>query len=151
MSGTTGSVVFDYAAWSARFPELAPRVSQSLAQAYFDQDCPLYLDNTAASPVPDLGKRAALLNLIVAHIAALNAPQANGQAASPIIGRITSASEGSVSVQAEMGPASGTSAWWMQTQYGASFWQATVSLRTFRYVAAPQPVFDPIGAYYWPR
>jgi hypothetical protein len=122
-----------------------------LAQAYFDQDCPLYLDNTASSPVPDLTKRAALLNLIVAHIAALNAPQANGQSASPLVGRISSATEGSVTVQAEMGPPSGTSAWWMQTKYGASFWQATASMRTMQYVPGRQPVFDPIGRFYWPR
>ena len=150
MSGSTpGVVVFDYAGWSARYPELAAWVGQPLAQAYFDNDVAVLFDNSAASPVQDLTKRAALLNMIVAHVAALNAPL-GGQASSPLVGRINSATEGSVSVQAEMAPPSNTSAYWMQTKYGAAFWQATASMRTFQHVAGPQPIFDPRQPFTWP-
>jgi hypothetical protein len=139
MSGT-GVVIFDYAGWSARYPELAS-TGQSLAQAYFDNDAMLYLDNTASSPVPDVNKRRPLLNMIVAHIAALNSPTADGKPASPLVGRITNASEGSVNVSVDM-PGPDSAAWWMQTKYGAAFWQATASLRTMRYIPGNQPEFD---------
>jgi len=140
MSGT-GIVVFDYTGWSVRYPELASTTIQALAQAYFDNDAVLFLDNSACSPVPDVTKRAALLNMIVAHIASLNSRTADGQAASPLVGRITNASEGSVSVAVDM-PAPDSAAWWMQTKYGAAYWQATASLRTARYVPGCQPAFD---------
>lgn len=142
MSDTVpGVVTFNYDDWAARYPELAAWTSRPLAQAYFSNDAILYLDNTAASPVPDLGKRAALLNMLVAHIASLNAP-INGAASSGLVGRISQASEGSVSVSAEMGPASATSDWFRSTKYGAAFYAATAGLRTMRYVPARQPVFD---------
>lgn len=140
MSGT-GIVVFDYDGWAARYPELAGATDQALAQAYFDNDAVLYLDNSASSPVPDVAKRKPLLNMIVAHVASLNARTADGQAASPLVGRITNASEGSVSVAVDM-PAPDSAAWWMQTKYGAAFWQATASLRTMRYIPGCQPGFD---------
>jgi hypothetical protein len=142
MSATvSGVVVFDataYALWSALYPELttapiAPFVAVTLAQAqaYFGLTG-LYLDNTACSPVPDAspgGARATLLGMIVAHLAWL--------AQTPLVGRISNATKGSVSVQAEMAPPTNSSAWWMQTKYGAAFWQATMALRTARYVPGP--------------
>lgn len=134
-------MTFDYTGWSARYPELAGSTGQALAQAYFDNDAVLYLDNTACSPVPDVNKRRALLNMIVAHIAALNSPTADGQPASPLVGRITNASEGSVNVSVDM-PGPDSAAFWMQTKYGAAFWQATASLRTMRYIPGDQPAFD---------
>lgn len=140
MSGT-GIVTFDYQSWSNRYPELASTTDEALAQAYFDNDAILYLDNTASSPVPDVTKRGPLLNMIVAHVAALNARTADGQAASPLVGRITNASEGSVNVAVDM-PAPDSAAWWMQTKYGAAYWQATASLRTMRYIPGCQPGFD---------
>jgi uncharacterized protein DUF4054 len=149
MSGTTpGVVTFDYGKWAARYPELASSVGEPLAQAYFDNDVPVLFDNSPTSPVQDLTKRAALLNMIVAHVAALNAPL-GGQAATPLVGRISSATEGSVTVQAEMAPPSERNAYWMQTKYGAAFWQATASLRLFQHVPAPQPVFDPRLPFTW--
>jgi hypothetical protein len=51
------------------------------------------------------------------------------------VGRVTSASEGSVSVSFDYGtPTPGSGAWFQQSQYGAAFWQATSSLRGMRYI-----------------
>lgn len=51
-----------------------------------------------------------------------------------LVGRITTARMGSLSVQADAGPVAGSQAWWLQTPYGAAFWAATTSLRTALYV-----------------
>ena len=125
------AVAFDIAAFRLRYPEFVS-VSDLTLEAYFSE-ATIYLNNTDSSPVTDLVIRAALLNMLVAHIAALNSG-INGQAPSTTVGRVAQASEGSVSVSFDMGPASGTSAWFQQTRYGAAYWQATSVFRTFRYV-----------------
>ncbi|MDN6041978.1 MAG: DUF4054 domain-containing protein [Acetobacter sp.] len=51
-----------------------------------------------------------------------------------LVGRITTARMGSLSVQADAGPVAGSQAWWLQTPYGAAFWAATTSLRIALYV-----------------
>ena len=69
--------------------------------------------------------------MITAHIAQLNSGTA-AQAASPLVGRITNATQGSVSVatSGDMGePASGSAAWFQQTKYGAAYWQASMPYR----------------------
>jgi hypothetical protein len=124
-------VVFDIAAFRARYPEFSTVLDATLT-AYFSE-AGLYLSNTDSSVVKDVIIRAILLNMLTAHIAALNSG-VNGQAPSGIVGRISQASEGSVSVSADMGPPSGSAAWFLQTEYGASFWQASASFRTFRYI-----------------
>jgi hypothetical protein len=129
---STGIVTFDPAAFKARYPEFAT-LSNTLLQAYFDEAALLYLDNTEASRVQQVERRGLLLNMLVAHIAQINAGSST-QPASPLVGRITTATEGSVSVSADMGAVPGTAAWFLQTKYGASFWQATAQFRTMRYV-----------------
>lgn len=123
---------FDYALWSTRYPALAATVAQPLAQAYFDE-AGQYLDNTDASPVADLVERGRLLNMLVAHIAALEA-----RAASGVVGRVSSATEGSVTVASEL-DTPGSAAWYSQTAYGLSYWQATKRYRGFLYVAPATP------------
>jgi hypothetical protein len=129
---TTGIVAFDPAAFKVRYPEFAT-VSDALLQAYFDEAAMAYLDNTEASRVQQVEQRSVLLNMLVAHVAALNAG-VNGQGASPLVGRVNSAAEGSVTVSAVMDGVPGTAAWFMQTRYGASYWQATAMFRTMQYV-----------------
>jgi hypothetical protein len=126
-----GIVVFDPAAFIARYPEFAS-VSSTLLQAYFTE-ATIYMANTDDSRVQDVAQRGVLLNMLVAHIAAINAG-VNGQPASPLVGRVNAASEGSVSVGTDMGAVPFTAAWFMQTKYGASFWQATARYRTMQYV-----------------
>lgn len=133
-------VSFDYAAWAARYPELSAYVAPQQAQAFFSE-AQLYCDNTDSSIVTNVATRAVLLNMLTAHIAALNARLA--APSSPLVGRINSASEGSVSVSAELNLPPGSSQWYAQTKYGIAFWQATARYRTFRYVRGPQRIQDP--------
>ena len=69
-SVATGVVAFDYAGWSARYPELASSVGAPLAQQYFNE-AQLYCDNTATSPVIDAsvgGQRYIFLNMLLSLI-----------------------------------------------------------------------------------
>lgn len=125
-------VAFDLAGFRVRYPSFST-ASDALLTAYFSE-AGLYLDNTDSSRVTDLTARSLYLNMLVAHLAALNFGE-NGQPPAPLVGRINSASEGSVSVSAEMGLPSNTSAWFMQTRYGAAFYQATATYRTFQYLS----------------
>ncbi len=139
MSGTLGIVTFEYSVWATRYPELAAYVAQPLAQMYFNE-ATLYLDNTAGSIVTDAsvqGRRETMLNMITAHIAALNAPL-NGQASPNTVGRISGATQGSVSVQTDY-QVPGSAAWFAQTKYGAAYWQASQAYRTMNYFAPFQP------------
>lgn len=126
-------VVFDAANFKIRYPEFAG-VADLVLSARFDE-ATLYLNNTDVSPVQDITRRTVLLYLLTAHIAfisgALNVDGKPGP-----VGRVSSATEGSVSVSLEF-QTPGSAAWFMQSQYGASFWQATSSLRGFRYIAQP--------------
>lgn len=126
------SVVFDPVAFKARYPEFAS-VSDAVLQGCFD-DATLYLSNKDCSIVQDLDKRRQLLWMLTAHIAylqgALNPAGVSGGAVP--VGRMSSATEGSVSISSEYN-APWSAAWFSQSQWGAAFWQATLSLRSFRY------------------
>lgn len=127
---TTGIVTFDPAAFKVRYPEFAS-VDDALLQAYFDEAAMAYLDNTEASRVQQVEQRTVLFNMLVAHAAAL--------AALSLVGRIATATEGSVTVAAAMDGVPGTAAWFMQTKYGAAYWQATAAFRTMLYVPGCSP------------
>jgi uncharacterized protein DUF4054 len=145
MSGCTQVVIFNYAIWAAQYPELASSVSEPQAEGYFNQ-ATLYVDNQATSIITDAtvgGARETILYMVVSHIAALLA-SINGNAPSPLVGRISNATEGTVSVATEM-PTTVSSAWFMQTKYGAMAWQAMAPYRTASYI--PRPSFYGAG---WP-
>lgn len=126
---------FSSNAFIARYPEFTP-VSTAVLSGCFD-DAGLYLDNSDASPVQDISKRTRLLWMLTAHIAVLGGCFSADGRVQPV-GRMSQASEGSVSASFEYTTAlPGTGAWFQQTQYGASFWQATVSLRGMRYIPNP--------------
>jgi hypothetical protein len=134
-----GIVQFDYAGWALRYPELAS-VSGPTAQLYFD-DASLYLNNSACSTVQDPARRLQLLNMITAHLVKLFAT-VNGQAASPLVGRISSATEGTVTVQTDIGNQPASAEFWAQTPYGFAFWQATARYRRMRYVPGPPAQYN---------
>jgi hypothetical protein len=141
MSGP--AVPFVYADWVAEFPVFTA-VSQLLAQSYFNRASNLFANDTC-NPAFGAGILQQCLYLATAHIAQLNAPRdlngnpaSTGQPASPLVGSITSAAEGSVNVGIEWkGSGSPSEAFWVQTSFGAEFWQATAQFRTMLY--APQP------------
>lgn len=161
---TVGPVVFDYAWWAARYPELATWCSPEIAGSYFDL-ATLYLDNSdgggtpavipwlglaagsraGGSPVTDIPRRQMLLGLLTSHIAALNAPL-NGQASPTTVGRIASAGEGTVNVSFAYPEVAGAE-WFVQTKYGAAYWAATARYRTARYYPGPQPFGRGAGFY----
>jgi hypothetical protein len=143
-------VVFDYAAWLAAYPEFVA-VTEPRAQRFFNEAC-LFCDNTPCSPVPydstqtPTGPRDQYLAMLTAHIAALNGGlNANGQLPAGqgggLVGRIQSASEGSVSISVgDLGSGDGpNAAWYYQTPYGALYWTATAQYRTWQYFLGPQP------------
>jgi hypothetical protein len=161
---TTGPVVFDYSWFQTRYPDLSRWISPEMGQMYFDL-ATLYLDNTdggapqyvpgygpvgcraVGNQVRDIPTRQILLGLLTAHIAKLNAP-INGQASTATIGRISSASEGSVSVSYDL-PTMAGAEWLSQTQWGIAFWQATAAYRTARYIPGPRAMCRP--SYGWRR
>lgn len=128
-------VNFNYASWVARYPEFAG-VTQPVAQGYFDE-ATMYCRNDGGGQVPTAAMQSTLLGMLTAHIAKIYAT-IDGVAPSGLVGRISDAAEGSVHVTVEM-PQSmpGSAAWFTQTVYGISFWQATVGYRTARYRARP--------------
>lgn len=143
-----GPVTFNYDYWVAQAPAFAG-CSQVQGQAWFDLATTL-CPNTAANPLGDLTSQA--LYLLTSHVAWLNAPRdAAGrpaQSGSPppgVVGRISSASEGSVSVSSEWQGGTVNQAWFLQTQWGAMYWQMSSPLRTMRYAARPTVVAN--GAF----
>jgi len=140
-------VTFDYTAWSARYPEFNSTVTEVQANLYF-AEAQLYLANDGSGPVCDPPPPApsiqlALLGMLTAHIAQLNAGSSI-QPVVPLVGRINNATEGSVTVGTDGLNLPGTAAWYTQTKYGLAFYQATAAYRTFRYRPGPRRVFDPL-------
>ena len=126
------AVTFDPVAFKARYPEFAA-VADPLLQACFDE-AGLYLSNSD-KPVANETRRLVLFNMLTAHIAFIGGALSTDDMPRPV-GRLSQASEGSVSAAFE-NLAPGSAAWFQQSQYGAAFWQATSSLRGFRYIAQP--------------
>lgn len=126
------AVVFVPAAFKAAYPEFGA-VPDATLNGYFLRS-QLFLINEDC-PVQDEAKRLQLYWLLVAHIAQLAGALNPGGSPGPV-GRTSSATEGSVSVSLEYNASMGAS-WFVQTSYGADFWQATAYLRSFRYVARP--------------
>lgn len=146
MSGSTSCVVvFNFTTWSARYPEFAS-LDPDLAQLYFNE-ATMYVTNDGSSLVNPIGPRTLILYALTAHIAQLN----NGsslQPNSPLVGRISNATEGTVSLATDMGPVTANSAWFMQTKYGASAWQMLKSggWLSARYFARRRPYFG-VGGF----
>ena len=125
---------FDPEAFKAMYPEFAT-VSDAQLEGFFAR-AGLYLANDGTGPVQDIGRQGLLMGLLVAHMAKLYAT-VNGVAPSGLVGRISSASEGSVSVSVDASGLPGGAAWFTQTPYGFDFWNATAVYRTARYVPGP--------------
>lgn len=123
------------------FPEFSS-VDPTLAQGYFALAAATHA-NDGTGPVDDVNLQLVLLNLLTAHFAA-RYTTVNGQAPSPLVGRIASAGEGSVNVSVEMGSGQPmAAAWYQQTKYGADYWALTAPYRTAIYRPGPRRQFSP--------
>jgi hypothetical protein len=133
---------FDSEAFKAAYPQFATLSDAQLVNAF--NQATLYLANDGTGPVSDVATQTTLLWLLTAHVSQL-IYGTNGQAPSGLVGRVSSASEGSVSVSTDLGGLPGSASWFAQTGFGLSFWQATARFRTARYIPGFQ---RPTG--FWP-
>ncbi len=140
-----GVVVFDPTVFKATYTVFAAIPDADLILNFsFAQ---LQLNNSCRSRVCDAVIRETLLNLITAHITQLR----NGSTLGPAtgaVGRVSYAMEGSVVASLDMGPMVLGQAYWMQTQWGALYWNSTAIYRTFRYIPAPRVCADYGPGYY---
>ena len=152
--GTT-PYVFDYDTWVAMFPEMAG-VTSPVATGYFAM-ATMYIRNDGGGPINDPNMQATVLNLTTAHIAKLFSNQTAGIPVTGgieppntgAVGRVSQASQGSVSATLEMMPAEASSAWFNQTQYGAAAYRMLAPFRTMRYLGPTnRRRFNP-PARYW--
>lgn len=131
-------VTFDPAAFKLAFPEFE-QVPDARLTAIFNMVTATTIDNTDASIVTDVPARSALIDLLVAHMLTLYGYTAIGGQIVPghgVVGRVSSATEGTVSTSLEYrAAATATEAWYNQTPYGAQYWAFTAQYRSFRYVA----------------
>lgn len=135
-AGGDGVVTFDYARWAAHFPEMAEFTPEARAEAFFDMAQNLYLNNSAASIVRDLKNRAWLYDLLVAHLAWLSRPEAEGGAGPGSVGPVTEARQGSIAVRYDLQGQPPSATWFMQSQFGAAYWQAISAWRSMRFIPA---------------
>ena len=120
------AVVFDIDKFREIYPEFS-NVSDSAANFLF-QAATYYLDNSAYSVVTDETKREFLLYLLMAHLAAMQYGDNSGNGGNGtkgMVGRLASASEGTVSVSSALDGADTGSSWFTQTMYGYNFWTLT--------------------------
>lgn len=138
-------VTFDPAAFKVLFPQFS-YLSDPQLQAYFDM-ATTYVRNDGCGPVQTTQMQTQLLNLATAHLTKLFALTADGQTPSEIVGRISNASQGSVSVGSEMLLPPGSAQWWNQTPFGAAFWALSAPFRTMRYLPGPQVPVAPWNVF----
>lgn len=144
---TTPPVTFSFATWTALFPEFTP-VGATLGQAYFTIATATIIANSTTNPANGDGNLSFLVYLATSHVAWLRSPKdANGNPAATgapqpaqLVGRISSASEGSVSTSLDFpigADAAAQEKYLAQTQYGVLLWAALAPYRTVRYLARP--------------
>lgn len=124
-------VVLDIAKFRAMFPEFS-NVTNAQLPFLFDQATD-YLNNSECSLVEDAVKRERLLYLLMAHLAYMRYGDANGNGGTGLVGRLSSATEGSVSVSSDAGQVEFRYMWYTQSPYGMDYWQATKVYRMANY------------------
>lgn len=140
----SGVVVFEPAVFRVQYPEFVT-VGDAALQFNFSR-ATLQLNNSCCSRVSDANLRELLLTLLTAHVTALT-NGINGQPAPGVVGRVNSATEGSVSVGSEIAGATFSSAYYLQTKYGLEYWQATARFRQAVYTAPPPRYYGSAGGY----
>jgi hypothetical protein len=157
-------VVFDFPTWIGIFPEFS-NLNTALGNAYFIRATGGIVDNSPTSRLLQDGNLSYLVYLATSHVAWLNCPKdasgnpsASGMPASPLVGHISDATEGSVSVSLDW-PLDASSdsmeKYLTQTKYGAEYWAVTAQYRTAQAIVRPTIVFGGrfrgvVGARPWP-
>lgn len=141
-----GIVEFDASEFVALYPEFAGLTNGTMQNAF--NDATFLLSNSCCSAVRDANQRLILLYKLTAHMLLLNAGTNDGagNVTTPqtAVGRVDSATEGSVTASLAYNATVGESeAFFIQTQYGAQFWQMTAPYRTMHYIGPP--AFGPNG------
>lgn len=143
---TLGIVQFDPVEFVAVYPEFTGLTNAAMQNAF--NDATFLLNNSCGSAVCDANQRMALLYTLTAHVLLIdkgtNDGAGNVTPAQGIVGRIDTAAEGSVNVSAQYNDeVTQSEAYFIQTKYGAKFWQQTAPYRTMHYVGPPS--FGPNG------
>lgn len=143
---TRGVVQFSATEFNLLYPEFSG-LDPVLQQNSF-VDATSLLNNSCGSIVQDAVQRMAWLYTLTAHCLLIDrgTNDGNGNVTPPqgIVGRISSAAEGSVSVASEYNnDVTQSEAYYIQTKYGAKFWEQTSSYRTMHYIGPPS--FGPNG------
>ena len=125
----SGIVVFDLPKFRSLYSNLKSTDDQ--LNWYF-VEATMLLNNTEKSCVKSLAEREVLLFLLVAHFAVL---QQRVEGDNEVVGRVSSASQGSVSVTLDNGQTTLSDKWYQQTPYGSKYWALTSKYRSFLYVA----------------
>jgi len=146
---TRGVVQFDATEFNALYPEFSG-LNPTVQQNSFN-DATFLLNNSCGSAVCDANQRMSLLYTLTAHCLLIdrgtNDGAGNVTPAQGIVGRIDSAAEGTVNVSASYNnEVTMSEAYFIQTKYGAKFWQQTAPYRTMVYVGPPS--FGPNGPGY---
>lgn len=145
---TSNVVTFDYSQWAALFPELSS-INSTQATMYFGM-ATQFCDNSPTGIVPNCQpsyQRQMFLNLLTAHVASLFG-SINSQPPNPLVGRISNATEGSVTVATQNDYPPGSPQYFQQTKYGSAFWQMSAQYRTMTYVPGPVPITNPYQFMY---
>jgi hypothetical protein len=139
---TRGVVVFEPEVFKELYPRFVTVADEALEINFMAAE--MLVKNSCCSRVVDAVKRERMLNLLVAHITQL-LNGIDGQPPAGIVGVVTGATEGSVSVDTTIGPIPFTAVYFAQTQFGLLFWQLTAPFRQFVYVPAPVTCADIAG------
>ena len=130
---------FDYQAFLIRYPEFAS-ISNSVLTSYFSEAV-VFLNKRIQC------NRVVYLNMITAHIAALFSG-VNGNQPTGVVGRVSQATEGSVSASLEYAKVtSDLQAWFNQTTYGAEYWALSAGYRTAFYIPGHSEARYTYGGY----
>ena len=134
---TDNVVEFVVAEFREEYPFFSELTDTQL-NSLFRKAC-LRLRNDAKSCVKDIEVRKEFLYLIVAHLATLFQ---RAQSGNEIVGRLSSASEGSVSISSEYNsnPLGGEK-WWVQTTWGAEYWVSSAPYRTATAIITNFPMY----------
>lgn len=131
MNSCAPAVIFNYSLFITRYPEFqgVPAVTAGM---YFSE-ATLYQANHL-NPVRSIDALTMLLYMVTAHIAQINSPVTTaGQNSGTPPGRLSNATEGSVSATFENLYPPGSVQWWQTTKYGAAWWAATLPYRLSYY------------------